>query len=175
MHSWMRLFWFTVLVFGVLANGLAQTPARDGGPIPSQVLTARKVFISNAGADALADAAFRRLGDPNRPYSRFYSEMKNWGKYELVSAPGDAELVFEIHFGSPISGCDQLTNYAPNFELSILDTRTHFTLWKITAPVDGAIRKATFEKNLDQGMSRLMTELKGLTGQTAAAMAEATH
>ena len=34
----------------------------------------------------------------NLPYNEFYEHMKSWGKYQLVQAPADADLVFEIRF-----------------------------------------------------------------------------
>jgi len=40
-------------------------------PLPSIVINARKVFLTNGGGSDLA-------------YDTFYSEMKNWGKYDKV-------------------------------------------------------------------------------------------
>ena len=173
MRPWPALIACVGLVFATVSGTRAQSPGKESAPIPTQILTAKRVFISNTGADALAVSAFKRLGDINLPYARFYSEMKSWGKYELVSTPAEASLVFEIHFGAPISNCDKLTSYAPEFELSILDTQSHFVLWRLSAPVDGAVRKSTFAKNLDQGMSALMTDLKSLASQSASAVASA--
>ena len=137
-------------------------------PIPTQILTARKVFISNAGVDAEVVATFKRMGQAQLPYDRFYTEMKGWGRYELVSSPVDADLVFEIHFSAPISGCsNDVTQYAPQYGLTIIDVKTHFVLWSLTAPVYGAFRKATFEKNLTEGMSSLMTDLKQLSTRSS--------
>ena len=31
-------------------------------------------------------------------YNEFYAAMKSWGRYELVSSPADADMVFEIRF-----------------------------------------------------------------------------
>ena len=135
-------------------------------PIPAQILTARKVFISNAGVDALALLAFQRENEPNKLYNRFYEEMKKWGRYGLVGAPADADLVFEIRFTAPISDCDKTTSYNPGMDLLILDAKTHFTLWTFREPVQGAFRKTTWDKNFDQGMSNLMASLKQLTQST---------
>jgi hypothetical protein len=43
--------------------GFAQTQAQQAAPIPSPITTAKKVFIANAGADALIAAADREAGD----------------------------------------------------------------------------------------------------------------
>jgi hypothetical protein len=91
----------------------AVTPA----PVPTQIVTAKKVFISNLGSDALATPDFKRLGQLDLPYQRFYSEMKGWGRYELVTSPAEADLVFEVHFSSPLSDCGKVTSYLPQFEI----------------------------------------------------------
>ena len=47
-------------------------PTPVPAPVPTQVLTARKVFISNAGADGNAFAILQRAGDAEEPYNQFY-------------------------------------------------------------------------------------------------------
>lgn len=155
-----RLFCGALLLGALLAQ--AQT---KNAPVPTQILAARKVFISNVGADPDVTETFKRLGQSSQPYDRFYAEMKTWGRYELVSSPADAELVFEIRFSAPLLDCEKVTTYAPQYRLSIVDVKTHFTLWMLSAPVEGAFRKATFEKNLSQGMATLMADLKQLSAQ----------
>jgi len=117
----------TAFVIAWLSAGAlaAQPPAT--APVPSQIMAAKKVFISNAGANGPALYFFKRTGDLQPHYDLFYLAMKNWGQYELVSAPADADLVLEIRVavGSPNcgddDGCNQLT-------LAMLDTKTHFML-----------------------------------------------
>ena len=60
-------------------------------PIPTQILTCKKVFVSNGESNA-------KTTIPNLTYNEFYAHMKSWGKYELSPAPADADLVFEIRF-----------------------------------------------------------------------------
>ena len=67
------------------------TPEPPAAPIPTQILTGKQVFISNS--DSPVDSI---LEAPNLTYNNFYAQIKTWGKYELVSAPADADLVFEI-------------------------------------------------------------------------------
>jgi hypothetical protein len=162
----------SVLVLVTVLPTIAQNPAKDA-PVPDQILTSKKVFISNAGADADVIAVFKRMGQSQLPYDRFYAEMKSWGRYELVSSPADADLVFAIRFSAPISDCgNKLTQYTPQYGLSIIDAKTHFTLWSLSARVQGAFRKSTFEKNLTEGMATLMADLKQLsTGASSSAMA----
>ena len=51
-----------------------QTASSISAPIPAQILTSRKVFISNGGVDPVALFAFQRENEPNKPYNRFYDE-----------------------------------------------------------------------------------------------------
>jgi hypothetical protein len=53
--------------------------------------------------------------------------------------------------------------YEPQFGLRILDAKTHFLLWSLSEPVEGAFRKATWIKNFDQGLGALMDDLKKLS------------
>ena len=136
----------------------------EAAPIPAQIITAKKVFISNGGVDSVALAAFKRAGDTNGPYNRFYAAMKSWGRYQLVASPADADLVFEIRFTAPIADFGKTAIYEPQLGLSIFDTKTHFVLWTFTEPVQGAFRKVTWEKNVHQGMKSLLAEIKKLAG-----------
>src|ERR1700723_3799054 len=85
-------------VFAVASPAHAQES--PSAPVPAQLITAGKIFISNAGGDI--DPNTRRLGEflglPIRPYNEFYSAMKSWGRYQIVSTPSDADLIFEISF-----------------------------------------------------------------------------
>ena len=155
-----------MILFPVLAS--AQQPPQPAvpAPIPTQIPAAHRVFISNAGYDATARAAFERGHQPNRPYNDFYAAMKKWGRYELVANPADADLVFVVRFTAPISDCDKITSYEPQLQVTIVDVKTHFVLWTITEPVEGAYRKATWDRNFDQGLTALMEELKALVAQT---------
>jgi hypothetical protein len=149
-----------------LAVHAQQTDSSVSAPIPAQIPSARRVFISNGGVDPTALSAFQRENEPNKPYNRFYAEMKKWGRYELVGAPGDADLVFEIRFTAPISDCDKTTSYNPGIDLLILDAKTHFVLWTFRESVGGAFRKTTWDKNFDQGMSNLIASLKQIGQST---------
>ena len=137
---------------------------QSAAPVPTQILASNKAFISNAGLDAAAAAAFQREGNPNRPYNQFYAAMKSWGRYELVATPSDADLILEIRFTAPATPCGDATCYAPQLGLAILDAKTHFTLWTLLEPVNGAFRKATWDKNVNQGMTNLMNDVKKLAG-----------
>ena len=154
---------------GMAVNAGAQnvgTPAAATAPMPTAIQTAKRVFLGNAGVDSMSIPAFRKSGDVNQPYNWFYVAMKNWGRYELVGSPADADLVFEISFAAPLIGADKISTYAPCLRLEILDAKTHFLLWTIVEPVEGAYRKATWESNFNTGVTNLVSDLKNITGET---------
>jgi hypothetical protein len=127
-------------------------------PLPSQILTAKKVFISNAGS-----GVDEKLwsGGPAQPYNELYTAIKSSGQYQLAATPADADLVLEISFADPLtdvggskdSGSTSFTT--PQLKLVLLDPTTHG------------------EKGRDQALAdsigKLVSDLKALTSQPAAA------
>ena len=65
---------------------------------------------------------------PEAAYNHFYSAMRGWGRYELVSTPGEADLVLELRFTAPMYMNGALAVFEPQFGLNILDAKTHFLL-----------------------------------------------
>src|SRR5438477_2792377 len=106
-------------------------------PLPTQIFTARKVFISNAGGDT----AGYYSGGPDRAYNQLYAALRGSGRYELVATPSDAELVFEISFTMPtvaedVSGGKGFSVSSrpvndPQFRLAMVDLKTHVLLWTL--------------------------------------------
>jgi hypothetical protein len=167
---------FTVVMCGIAVNAATQDagkPAMATAPMPTAIQTAKRVFLGNAGVDGNSIPTFRNSGDVNQPYNWFYVAMKNWGRYELVGSPADADLVLEISFAAPLVGADKLSTFAPYLRLELLDAKTHFLLWTIVEPVEGAYRKATWEKNFNTGVTNLVSNLKNITGKAQTASKEA--
>ena len=132
-------------------------------PVPSQIVSAKKIFISNGGQESV-----HRLGDfdggPERTYNQFYAAMKDWGRYELVSAPSDADLILEVRLAVP-AGIFKGDPYVPRFRLLVSDPKTHFTLWAFIENVDWAILAGNRNRNFDQGMTNLVNDFEKLAGQ----------
>jgi hypothetical protein len=141
---------------------LAQTAEAPATPVPAQIGTAKKVFISNAGVDK------------DETYNGFYAAIKSWGQYELMAAPADADLVLEISFstritsvyGSKESGCD--SSNTSQLKLVLVDTKTRIPLWTVTETIKPAGRQKTAEKNLSDAINKLVGDLKTLSTQPAA-------
>ena len=76
---------------------VAVPPPIQLAPVPPALLNAKKIFISNAGADSgLFPHPFS--GDPDRPYNEFYTDIKSWGRYGLVGDPSEcAEKIQQLH------------------------------------------------------------------------------
>jgi len=102
------------------------------------------------------------------------------GRYELVAAPADGELIFEIRFATPIveenvSGGTGITPVSSEtvkdsqFRLAILDLKTHLSLWTFTEHVQSALLQGNRDKNFDQGMAAFVNDLRNLAGQPAPA------
>jgi hypothetical protein len=173
------LFVCAALMFAVLAK--AQTPAAAPpppaslAPVPPALLNAKTVFISNAGADSgLFPHPFS--GDPDRPYNAFYAAMQGWGRYQLVSDPSDADLVFELHLIAPPGPSSPNKQYGasdplPMFRLVIFDRKTHYVLWTLTESIGIALLQKTHDNNFDSALNAITMDLKRLTSAPTATAA----
>ena len=174
-----RLGLAAVVCAAALLNGAAvcgQEPSSNApialAPVPTPLLNARKVFISNAGADSgLFPHPFN--GDPDRPYNEFYASIKSWGRYEIVGDPADADLVFELHLAAPAgpSNPDKTKGASdplPMFRLVVLDRKTHYILWALTESIGYAFLQKTHDQNFDQALWAITEDLKRLTNAAAA-------
>jgi hypothetical protein len=145
----------------------AQQSGAAPAPIPAQILTVKKVFISNGGIDVVVLALFKDLATPDQAYNELYAAMKGWGRYEIVGSPADADLVLEIRFTSLLIDVGNLISYVPQLELAIFDAKTHFRLWTLTENVESASRKPTWERNFLLAMGNLIVDFKKIAPAAA--------
>jgi hypothetical protein len=143
-------------------------------PVPPQILSAKKVFIANAGGEQPAEDA-QYSGDSDRAYNQFYAAMKTWGRYELVESPAEADLWFEIRFTAPpasrpVSQGNTLgtAEFDPQFRMVIRDPKTTAILWAFTEHAGWAILKGNRDRNFDLGMTRIVTDVQRLSAQASA-------
>ena len=156
-------FCLTVAIAGLVQTLSAQQPKGPApAPVPAQIAAAQKVFISNAGGASLETVIDETVfnGGPDRPYNEFYASMKNWGRYELVSSPADADLVLEISWVLTDTGLR--LPVLGQLRLVVIDPKTHVTLWNITEYVRGALLLGNRDKNFDQAMNTVVARLKAL-------------
>jgi hypothetical protein len=140
----------------------SQKGAIQAGPLPAQIVNAKNVFISNTAPDGMPSDILEHFQEPNRPYDQLYTAMKAWGRYELADSPADADLVIEIHFVRSFAtgGLGE----GAEFYLSIVDAKTHFVLWTLVEPVEAAVRKVSWEKNIDASVRALVNDMKVIAG-----------
>jgi hypothetical protein len=131
-------------------------------PLPSVVVNANKIFLTNGGGSNLA-------------YDSFYAQMKDWGKYQIVGSPDEADLIIELAYrveqgGTRIwSSTNTYDNTTaihsaqivdPQLILTIYDAKSKQSLW---AAVDHR-RLARMQKNREKetikSAERLVAELK---------------
>lgn len=144
---------------------------RTVGPLPAPIVTAHKIFVSNAPGDALP-ASF---GGPARPYHDFYAAMQSWGHYQLVSSPTDADLILEISFSHPIVGVNVMSSSgggsasAMLLKLVIVDPKTNIPLWWFTesfSPKSGfSHRNETLDSNFHASIAALVDDVRKLVEQ----------
>lgn len=117
-------------------------------PLPATIRDARKVFVTNAGGSPLA-------------FDEFYSQMKEWGRYEIVGSPSEADIILELRYlvedggtrvwGSTNTYTGQTQVYSrhltdPQLVLNVYSARTKDLLWSVT----DHRRLAKFEKNREK-------------------------
>jgi hypothetical protein len=146
--------------------------AAPAAPVPPQIFSAKKIFVSNGGADSgLFPHPFS--GTPERAYGAFYAALQGWGRYEMVSSPREAELVAELQLVSPSGPANAnkqkgASDPLPFFRLVIFDRETHFALWTFTETIEAANLQKTHDRNFDDALAALAGDLKKLASGTAA-------
>ena len=137
-----------------------QTPPAS---VPQLVLQAKKVFIANGGGDESLFDSPQYSGGPDRLYNEFYTAMKSWGRYELVGSPAEADLVIEIRL-TILQPSRRETEYDSQFHLAIRDVKTHETLWGLTEHAQTAILQRNQDKNFEQALTGILSELRRIAG-----------
>lgn len=140
----------------------AQQTDHNPAPVPPQVLNAHAVFVSNGGGSNYFDMFG---GGPNRAYNTFFSQLKKTGRYELVSAPSQADVIFEIRAIAPAVSWNDVPSYNPQVILSIRDPKTSAVLWTARANVRAIGTKKHRDRDFDESVAVLVDELAQVTGQ----------
>jgi hypothetical protein len=140
-------------------------------PIPAQIHAARKVFIANARGDERTYEWPNFSGGPDRAYKQFYAAIKSLGRFELATAPADADILLEIRFRVPqaeqsvMKGSSIGTPYDPQFRLQIRDPKSNALLWGLTEHAQWAVLQGNRDKNFDQTLARVVAEVERIATQ----------
>lgn len=170
-HSFVRLLVGSVVVLLALAAPAQAPPGLTPGPVPPALLSAKSVFLANAGADSgLFPEPFS--GDTNRPYTQFYAALKRTGQFKLVDDPGEADLVLELQLTAPYGPTKNnkqngTADPLPMFRLAIYDRKSHYLLWALTESVEVAVLQKTHDRNFDDALNILLDDFLKVTGKHA--------
>jgi hypothetical protein len=154
-----------VVLFGMAAVAGAQLLA-PVAPVPPALFSAKTVFVSNAGADSgLFPQPF--TGSPDRAYNEFYAAIAAWGQYRIVSTPAQADLILELQLTAPNgptnpNKSEGASDPLPMFRLVIYDRASHFVLWALTESIHPAALQKTHDRNFDEALSALMSDLNSI-------------
>jgi len=116
-------------------------------PLPTVVVNAKKIFLTNDGGSHLA-------------YDAFYSDMKQWGKYEIVGSPDEADLIVELAYRVDHGGTHGAQILDPQVTLTIYDPKTKNSLWSEVDHRRLARREKNREKETTNSADRLVEDLK---------------
>jgi hypothetical protein len=131
-------------------------------PLPAVIVNAKTIFLSNGGGSNLA-------------YDAFYSAMKEWGKYQIVGSPEEADLVVELSYrvedkGTRVWSSTNTANNTtqvhskqitdPQLILTIYDAKTKNSLWSETDHRRLAKREKNREKETVNSAQRLVDDLR---------------
>lgn len=136
-----------------------------GSAVPvQQIVSAHRVFLSNAGSDPNFPI------DPTTSYNDVSAALQSWGRFQLVNSPEQADLIFQLHGVAPITdvtggrgGVYSVTS--PAFQLTFVDPKTNINLWTITSPVNLAGRGQTLERWTSLSIANLISRIKVLSNE----------
>lgn len=125
----------------------------SAAPVPAPILQGKRAFVSFELGDV---SAFPSLysGGPERAYSEFYAGMQQWGRYQLVSDPKDADIILAIRFVE-IPGIT-----SPQIRLGINDARGRVSLWGFSEEINGVFLKKNRDKGFSDAVDRVIADLK---------------
>ncbi|HWW96252.1 MAG TPA: DUF4136 domain-containing protein [Edaphobacter sp.] len=171
MHATLRkllCFTLALLLASTPLTRAQQTSTIAPAPVPSQITSARTIFIANGGGPNYFNAF---TGGADRGYSQIFAALQLWNRYQIVDSPSQADLIFEIHAIAPAvdtggaGGADGTFVYNPQLILRILDPKTNALLWTTTANVKAAGGQNSRDKGFDESVAVLIDHVRQLTGE----------
>ncbi len=149
------------------SSSSAPPASHSTAPVPPQIASATRIFLSNAGSDQIYNEF---TGGPNRAYNTLFSDLRHWGRFTLVSSPADADLIFSIRGtlspGAAAAADEDSTLYGyPQLQLRILDPKTQTVLWTVTSDVRALGRQKTRGRQFDNSVAILVNQVRQLVGE----------
>jgi hypothetical protein len=151
-----------VLAFMGEPAGASKKKIVPPAPLPAAISDARKIFVTNAGGNQLA-------------FDEFYAQVKQWGRYQLVGSPTEADIILELRYfvedkGTHVSsatntytGQTQVFSHEivdPQLALNIYSAATKDLLWSVTDHRRLARLEKNREKETINSADRLVQDLR---------------
>ena len=155
----LALAWVLVVIPTAQAQ---QSTSASGAPVPPQILSAKSIFVSNGGGSNYFNMF---TGGPDRAYNTLYAMLQQSNRYQLVSTPAQADLIFEIRSIAPSVSTGDTIGYNPQLILNILDPKTSTVLWTTSDNVRALGRQKSRDRGFDQSVAVLLDKFSQVTGQ----------
>jgi hypothetical protein len=136
---------------GLVAQRKSAPVNASQAPVPTLVLQAKTAFISFELGDTASFPGFYS-GGPERAYDEFYQGMQQWGRYQLVSDPKDADIVFAIRY----------VDSGPYLRLQITDPHNGISLWGFEEQIKSTGFKKTRDAGFDTAVVQVVNDVRQL-------------
>jgi hypothetical protein len=163
MIAWQCRTLCALTLVGLVASpaiGAEAVSALPAAPVPIQVLSAKKVFLSNLGADAEATVAFLYIANPDAAYNGFFAAMKSLGQYDVTATPGESDLIMEFRVTAAQLTSGLVIQRLTYLNLNVVDTKSHYVLWTLRSPLH--VTKQ-IDEDVKVSVATLINSMKSLT------------
>ena len=150
-----------ILPLGALAQRKAAPVNVSSAPVPAPILQGKKAFISFELGDVSAFPS-TYSGGPERAYNEFYQGMQQWGRYQLVNDPKDADVIFAIRF------VESPGLAYPQIRLGIMSANGRVSLWGFTEEINTAFRKKNRDAAFSGTILQVINDVKLLVSSNGA-------
>jgi hypothetical protein len=171
----MRKTPFLLVFLAVLAVQAQDQKDTQPAALPAKVMNSKTAFIQK-GVGATAHTV---EGGYDLAFDAFCSEMKSWGRYELLASPEAADLLMEVSYAVTEGGTSEYGITDPNtlqttmhsvpyfvgkLSLVVYDNPTKKVLWSTSVAPGSAVRKKNQEKDMIMAGQELARNLEQRVG-----------
>jgi len=142
---------FALCAVPVVAQRKAAPVNSSSAPVPAAILQGKKAFISFELGDVSSFPGIYS-GGPERAYSEFYTGMQQWGRYQLVDDPKDADLIFAIRY----------VDSGPYLRLQIESPQSAISLWGFAEQIKSTGFKKTRDAGFDTAVAQIISDVQKL-------------
>jgi hypothetical protein len=152
-----KYFIVTIVLLSLITSMRLVAETNANAPKPSQLTTAKAVFISNESDSDNAES--------EKNYDRFYESIQKISRFTIVLDPSKADIVLELNvLAVPGSGKD--TRVYIHHRLRILDPKTDVVLWSLRENDGSAVLQSSRDKDAQNAIDRLSADLQTITTPT---------